>query len=764
MNISQLLKKGSVRRSLIASYLSILILSIFASYAVFTFNYTQMKKQIDQTFTATNSQLSRLIDSYQERVQNSVTALCLSESARSLTGYRTGTVTFQQFQLYRTLQKQLLAEMTVTDYIDGIFVVFPKSKTVLTEQSIYYNYDFSYKCRSTLGMTTEEWENFILFDGYRKNVILKSTVDGQARILLAQKNQTTRNGKMPDILVITVLKTDSIRLLMNEMLPDDQTFAVLLDQQTGSFLSSSLSAPEVSWNESYQLTAKNATLFSNQVSENWQCGLIIPSKTYRHYFLPLSIAMGIYLILYLVVGFMMILYLSKRQYTPIQQISQQMLSIMKEKAVPSSEENELSQIGHSLALLLEQQTKMGEENLSLRRRQQLYTLTTLISGNIQDEMRLLNYVSNNEIYFRSNRFLVVLYSIDQIGSLDAQINTDADSALKSLVDTIVRTAESSIDSNLYSCHAFDYENQVACIISCPFDSSKEQIYEDVQKNIQNIKRYFEDTFHMVLSAGISELHIGLNSICTCYREAEEASEYLETLGKSGESILHEQLPSSSVRPDFYREIAEKGKLFCNAVQKNDYTSAAKTFEEIKEASSFIRSRQEETLFIASLIPFLYSAFETSKEQGNLPDSYAPEKYLHYKAVQPLFDDISSVLSQLTQQSMIQRSSADIEREQEMVAYIDQNLSNPNLNVTMAADYFGMSSSYYSRMFKKITGIGLLDYIHMRRIKAAKEIMQEHPKATLKEIAEMVGYSNSLALNRAFRKYEGISPSVYRDIR
>ena len=45
----------------------------------------------------------------------------------------------------------------------------------------------------------------------------------------------------------------------------------------------------------------------------------------------------------------------------------------------------------------------------------------------------------------------------------------------------------------------------------------------------------------------------------------------------------------------------------------------------------------------------------------------------------------------------------------------------------------------------------------------KEIMSERPDATLKEICDLVGYASPLTINRAFRKYEGITPSDYRSL-
>ena len=70
--------------------------------------------------------------------------------------------------------------------------------------------------------------------------------------------------------------------------------------------------------------------------------------------------------------------------------------------------------------------------------------------------------------------------------------------------------------------------------------------------------------------------------------------------------------------------------------------------------------------------------------------------------------------------------------------------------------------YLSKTFKKATGKGLLDYIHTLRIEKAKELIKSTDKS-LKVIAEEVGYSNNLTLIRAFKRYEGITPSAYKEM-
>ncbi len=72
----------------------------------------------------------------------------------------------------------------------------------------------------------------------------------------------------------------------------------------------------------------------------------------------------------------------------------------------------------------------------------------------------------------------------------------------------------------------------------------------------------------------------------------------------------------------------------------------------------------------------------------------------------------------------------------------------------------MSVSYLSRMFKKKYDMSVLEYIQRNRIDAAKVLIRESGN-TLESVAGMVGYSNSLALIRAFKNREGCTPTEYR---
>lgn len=103
-----------------------------------------------------------------------------------------------------------------------------------------------------------------------------------------------------------------------------------------------------------------------------------------------------------------------------------------------------------------------------------------------------------------------------------------------------------------------------------------------------------------------------------------------------------------------------------------------------------------------------------------------------------------------------------EKDAEILNYVNTHFNDPNINIMQLALMFEMSTSYLSKTFKKIAGVGLLDYIHSLRIQRAKVLLETTDK-TIKAISEETGYTNSLTMIRAFKRYEGITPSEYKNL-
>ena len=92
-------------------------------------------------------------------------------------------------------------------------------------------------------------------------------------------------------------------------------------------------------------------------------------------------------------------------------------------------------------------------------------------------------------------------------------------------------------------------------------------------------------------------------------------------------------------------------------------------------------------------------------------------------------------------------------------YVKENFAN-NMSISEIGDYFDITPSYISRVFKEKTGEKLIDYITGVRMKKAKELLLTNPNISIKEVAERVGYSSEKHFSKIFRKRFNCLPSKY----
>ncbi len=95
----------------------------------------------------------------------------------------------------------------------------------------------------------------------------------------------------------------------------------------------------------------------------------------------------------------------------------------------------------------------------------------------------------------------------------------------------------------------------------------------------------------------------------------------------------------------------------------------------------------------------------------------------------------------------------------LVEFIRNNLSNPSLDVELAAKHLNMSRHTLYRKLKKdeLSFQGLVDRI---RQEEAEKLLQRQD-ISISEAAFVLGFSELSALSRAFKRWTGLSPAQFR---
>lgn len=86
--------------------------------------------------------------------------------------------------------------------------------------------------------------------------------------------------------------------------------------------------------------------------------------------------------------------------------------------------------------------------------------------------------------------------------------------------------------------------------------------------------------------------------------------------------------------------------------------------------------------------------------------------------------------------------------------------NKNFQITRFAKIFQLDPAYFTRLFKKKTGLSPKQYILKLRMEKAKEYLK-NSIFTIREISTAVGYNDPLYFSSVFKKYFGISPTEYK---
>jgi AraC-like DNA-binding protein len=97
----------------------------------------------------------------------------------------------------------------------------------------------------------------------------------------------------------------------------------------------------------------------------------------------------------------------------------------------------------------------------------------------------------------------------------------------------------------------------------------------------------------------------------------------------------------------------------------------------------------------------------------------------------------------------------------LIQYIDINYSE-ELSTEQAATFTGFSKYHFLRLFKQHTGYTFHDYLNMKRIRVAEELLTTDMQVT--DIAFHTGFNNLPSFCRTFKKYTNYSPSEYKKLR
>ena len=104
---------------------------------------------------------------------------------------------------------------------------------------------------------------------------------------------------------------------------------------------------------------------------------------------------------------------------------------------------------------------------------------------------------------------------------------------------------------------------------------------------------------------------------------------------------------------------------------------------------------------------------------------------------------------------------EYKRMQEAARYISKQFQK-EITLPQIAIRYGVSTSYFSKKFKIVTGFSFKEYLTAVRIREACNLLIQS-NISITEVALKCGFSDSNYFGDAFKKVKGVSPRAYRKV-
>jgi AraC-type DNA-binding domain-containing proteins len=116
----------------------------------------------------------------------------------------------------------------------------------------------------------------------------------------------------------------------------------------------------------------------------------------------------------------------------------------------------------------------------------------------------------------------------------------------------------------------------------------------------------------------------------------------------------------------------------------------------------------------------------------------------------------------TNKQYVEHPSALHKKNSEIAQYIN-NYYYEKLTLKHISEKYNVSTYYFSRNFKAVTGFSFIEYLNITRIKAAQKLLVE-TELSIIEVAEKVGFDNQTHFGRVFKNITQITPLNYRKLK
>ena len=328
---------------------------------------------------------------------------------------------------------------------------------------------------------------------------------------------------------------------------------------------------------------------------------------------------------------------------------------------------------------------------------------------------------------------------------------------------ILRNVLEDVFDSSVSAAAAEYMGYTVVIVN--FDSSVPGSFDAIKRSAVNAIEFLETNFDISITIAASRVYSDAMKIPEMFNETLDIFEYQQLVCDDDvqlicyDDLLHTNLPPSSTK---YLSLETK---MLNCIQTQDFDGLRQSIHELV-SREFIDTQPSINTFKFRIYGMVNSMLYMTDA---LKDILGFDFYMQLNPGHRLVESgrtlndflltTDAIIDEIEEHFNTRKKEEPPQWVVDIDKFIDENFRDFNLSVNYIADQFNLSPAYCSRIYRQYRGERLFDALQKKRLEAAKQMLSSTD--TVKDIADSCGFSSSLTMNRAFKRYEGVCPSKLR---
>lgn len=357
------------------------------------------------------------------------------------------------------------------------------------------------------------------------------------------------------------------------------------------------------------------------------------------------------------------------------------------------------------------------------------------------------------ITFQAASYRVAVFDIDTYSEMyQMDMDKQQESALMAFVlfnvgDEIVVREKAGV--------VYQEGNNRVCIIFA--GNRTKEFSENIHRICHEIQKKVKEVIGLETSIGIGSWVRSPYELIYSYRLAAKAIDYRYLLGGNLLFDMEEKKTDNSIF------LINDLETLTEAIKSGDRRLMEETLGQIEtEIKSALVEKSYACIYLQQVIRAIGNTCQSLSEE---PEKIIAQREALLKAVteQRMFSQAAALVEKYAQEVFdeLQELNSSSGQRQGMLAmdYIQKNYMDPCLSLNSICSYLNISTSYFSTIFKEMTGETFIEVLTRVRMEKAKELLEN---TTMKnyEIAEKVGFSDPHYFGISFKKITGKTPTEY----